>query len=97
MANPVLIAKAAAMALSDERTRKGVGWMIVAVLSPFIIILVIICGVLSRGAHNNKTTLDLCFHRGAISANVPENYRKHIEDIRNSFAMLDRRIAYINA
>ncbi len=53
MADPTtigLIAKAAISALSDERLRKGIGWTIAAILSPFILIIVIICGLLSGTA-----------------------------------------------
>lgn len=46
MADPTtigLIAKAAITALTDERLRKGIGWTITAILSPFILIIVGIC------------------------------------------------------
>lgn len=97
MADPVLIAKAAAMALSDERVRKGIGWTIVAVLSPVIVILALICGMLSGAANHNNSALDLCFHGGVIAGNVPEDYRGYIEDMRNSFTIIDGKISDINA
>ena len=89
MADPVLIAKAAAMALSDERVRKGIGWTIAAILSPVIVILALLCGMLSGAANHNNTALDLCFHGGVIAGNVPEDYRGYIEDMRNSFTIID--------
>lgn len=97
MADPVLIAKAAAMALSDERVRKGIGWTIAVILSPVIVILVLICGMLSGAANHNNTALDLCFHAGVIAGDVPDDYRGHIEDMRSSFTILDEKIADINA
>jgi peptidoglycan DL-endopeptidase CwlO len=97
MANPILIAKAAAIALSDNRIRKGIGWTIVAILSPIIVVLALVCGMLSGAANHNKTALDLCFHGGAISGNIPEEYRGHIEDMRSSFKKLDTGIAVVNA
>ncbi len=58
MADPAsmgVIVKAAISALSDERLRKGIGWTIAAILSPFILIVVILCGLLSGTAsHNNN-------------------------------------------
>ena len=40
MAAPAaILAKAAALALTDENTRKGIGWCIVAILSPIIVLL----------------------------------------------------------
>lgn len=35
------------------------------------------------------TALELCFHGGVISASVPEDYRGHIENMRDSFFVLD--------
>ena len=97
MANPVLVARAVAMALSDERIRKGVGWTIVAVLSPIIVLVAIICGMLSGTANHNNTALDLCFHGGVIAGNVPEDYRNHIENMRSSFEVLDGAINEVNS
>ena len=99
MADPTtigLIAKAAISALSDERLRKGIGWTIAAILSPFILIIVIICGLLSGTANHNNTAIQLSFYGGAISENIPEEYRGQIEDMRNSFTMLDERIEEVN-
>jgi murein DD-endopeptidase MepM/ murein hydrolase activator NlpD len=100
MADPATItavAKAAAAALSDERTRKTIGWIIVAVLSPLILIIVLVCSLLSSTADHNNTAVDLCFNGGVISGNVPENYRGYVEDMRESFTLLDGAIASINS
>ena len=100
MADPATIAaiaKAAATALSDERTRKGIGWIIAAVLSPLILIIVLICSLLSGTADHNSTAVDLCFQGGVISGNVPESYRGYIEDMRGSFALIDGALADRNA
>ncbi|PYG89345.1 cell wall-associated NlpC family hydrolase [Ruminiclostridium sufflavum DSM 19573] len=97
MVDPVLIAKAAATLLSDEKIRKGIGWTIAAILSPVVVILIVIFGMLSGGADHNNKVLDLCFHGGVISGNVPEDYRKHIEDMRSSFTVIDEKISAVNA
>lgn len=97
MANPMLIAKAAAIALSDNRIRKGIGWTIAVILSPIIVVLAVVCGMLSGAANHNNTALDLCFHGGVISGNIPEEYRGHIEDMRSSFKKLDAEIDVANA
>jgi len=100
MADPATIglaAKAAVTALSDERLRKTIGWIVAAILSPFILIIVLICGLLSGTADHNNTAIELCFNGGAISDSVPENYRGYIEDMRSSFTMLDGSIASLNA
>lgn len=97
MVDPVLIAKAAATVLSDEKIRKGIGWAIAAILSPVIVILIVVCGMLSGGADHNNKVLDLCFHGGVIAGNMPEDYRKHIEDMRSSFTVIDEKISAVNA
>ena len=100
MADPAtigLVVKAAATALSDERLRKTVGWIIAAILSPLILLLVLICSMLSGTADHNNAAVGLCFEGGVISGNVPEDYRGYIEDMRGSFTLLDGNIATVNA
>lgn len=100
MADPAtigLIAKAAATALSDERLRKTIGWIVAAILSPLILLLVLICGLLSGTADHNNAAVDLCFNGGAISGNMPESYHGYIKDMRNSFTLIEGTIAVVNA
>lgn len=84
-----MLAKAAAAVLSSEKARKTIGWVIVAIFSPIIVLLVLLCSLLSGTAEHNTTALELCFHGGVISASVPEDYRGHIENMRDSFFVLD--------
>ncbi|MCQ4922258.1 C40 family peptidase [Tissierella carlieri] len=92
-----LIAKAAVTALSDERLRKGIGWTLVAILSPFILIIVIIVSLLSGTTNHNNNALDLSFNDSLISNKIPEEYREHIEDMRSSFIILDNKIEEKNS
>lgn len=89
------IAKTAVAVLSDEKTRSRVGWVIVAVLSPVIVLVALLCGLLSGTADHNTTALFLSWNGGVISGSVPEEYRGHIEDMRESFALLDGIIAQV--
>ena len=99
MAVPVaaVVAKVAAAVLTNDKLRKTLGWIIAAILSPLILIIVIICALLSGTADHNNTAVGLCFEGGVISGNVPESYRGYIEDMRSSFTLLDGSIASINA
>ena len=100
MADPATItmaAKAAATALTDERVRKTIGWTIGLILSPVILIIVLVCSFLSGTSDHNNTAVGLCFDGGVISGNVPEDYRGYIEDMRNSFTLLDDTIATVNS
>ena len=97
MANPALIAKAAAIILTDEKARKAVGWTLVAILSPLILLIAFLCALGSGATDHNITAVELCFYDTiAIPAETPEEYRLCIEAMRASFAQLDIAIAAIN-
>ena len=96
MANPALIAKAAAVILTDEKARKAVGWTLVAILSPLILLIAFLCALGSGATDHNITAVELCFYDTiAIPAETPEEYRLCIEAMRASFAQLDAAIAVI--
>lgn len=98
MADPVTITiavKAAIAAATDKRTWKAVGVLIAAILTPFILIIVMITSLLSGTANHNNTAVQLSFHGGVISGQVPEDYRQYIEDMRESFSELDEAIVEI--
>lgn len=89
MANAALIAKAAATVLTDENARKTVGWIVVAVLSPIILVIAFLCALASGSATHNISAAELCFYGGELPADTPEEYRTYIEDMRTSFDLLD--------
>lgn len=98
MADPATIAlavKTAIAAASDKRTWKAVGVLIAAVLTPFILIIVMIMSLLSGTAQHNDSAVDLVFNGGSISAQVPAEYRQYIEDMRGSFSALDDAVSEI--
>ena len=88
--------KAAIVILSNEEARKKVGWGIVAILSPLIVLVVLLCAILSGTSQHNVSAVELCFHGGSISASATPEYQRYIEDMRNSFDQLDEVIAEIN-
>lgn len=89
--------KAAIAILSNEEARKKVGWVIVAILSPLIVLVVLLCAILSGTSQHNVSAVELCFHGGSISASATPECRRYIEDMRNSFAQLDEVIVEINS
>ena len=93
----VIAAKAALAALSDERGRKAIGWIIAAICSPVILIIVVIVSMLSATANHNNAALRLSFEGGVVSSGVPANYRQHIENMRRSFTNIDNVIAQIGS
>ena len=90
--SPAFLAKTAVSILTNEKSRKAVGWVAVAVLSPIILLLAFFCALFSGGAEHNRTAVDLCFHGGAIPEGTPADYRACIEGMRDSFALLDDAI-----
>ena len=58
------IAKAAIGVLSNEKTRKAAGWVLVAILSPIILLIAAFCSILGGSADHNSSILDLCFYGG---------------------------------
>ena len=87
--SPALAIRAAASILTSEKSRKAVGWVAAAVLSPVILLLAFFCALLSGGAEHNRTAVDLCFHGGAIPEGTPAEYRAYIEEMRDSFTLMD--------
>ena len=93
MASPVLIAKAAAMLLTNEKARKGVGWAIAAILSPIIVVIALLCVLGSGAVSHNINAAQLCFQDGPLPDDIPAEYRVFIEEMRTCFAELDESIA----
>ena len=89
--------KAAIGVLSNEKTRKAAGWVLVAILSPIILLIAAFCSILGGSADHNSSILDLCFYGGTLPADIPAEYRAYIEDMQASFTLLDERIAEINS
>ena len=97
MAVPVAaLAKLAAAALSDEDTRRKLGWIVAAICSPLILTLALICSLLSGSAEHNNSAVLLCFNGGNIPGKTPAEYVAYIEDMRRSFTLLDDAIAAVN-
>ncbi len=97
LVDPVLVAKAAATLLTNEKARKGVGWAIAAILSPVIVVVALLCVLGSGAVSHNISAAQLCFQGGEIPADVPAEYRVCIEQTRASFAELDEIIADIQS
>lgn len=97
MAVPVgAIVKAAATVLANEKLRKGVGWVLVAVLSPLILIVAVICSLATGGADHNNHAVAATFYGSSYSAEVPAEFRHHIEEMRTAFSLLDSALSSAN-
>ena len=94
MANPALI-KAAVVLLTDKRTWKAIGVVIAAILTPFILLVVIICSMLSGTANHNNAAVELTFYGGSLPITMPREYRDYITEMRSCFSSLDGAIAAV--
>ena len=92
-----LIVKTAAAALSNERLRKGIGWVLVAVLSPVILLIAVLCSIGTGGAEHNNYTVSACFYGPSYSEEVPAEFQTHIIEMRSAFSLLDSAVAVVNA
>ena len=90
------IAKAAATVLSNEKLRKGVGWILVAVLSPLILLIAVLCSMATGEADHNNQTVAACFYGSSYSEEVPAEFRYHIEEMRTAFSLLDSAVSSVN-
>lgn len=92
----VLAAKAVLAAASDKRVWTAVATVVAAVLTPFILIIVMILCVLSGAAGHNNSAVDLAFNGGYLSSGLPADYRMYVEKMQESFRELDAALAEIN-
>ena len=97
MVDPVTLARAAAALLSNEKTRKALGWVLVAIFSPVIVLIALLCGLGSGMAQHNASTVSLCFSDAPLAASMPAEYSAAVTSIRQCFALLDGSIAEITA
>ena len=92
----VLAVKAALVAATDQRAKTAVLSVVAAVLTPFILIIVVLLCTLSGTANHNNAAVDLTFHGGYLSSEMPAEYRMYIEKMRESFSDLDEMLTEIN-
>ena len=89
--------KAAAILLTNEKTRKGLGWIIVAILPPIILVVVLLFAMGSGTSSHNVSAVQLCFQNSQIPAEVPAEYRVCVEEMRANFAELDGAISALES
>ena len=97
MALSPLIVKAAAALLTSEKGRKGVGFLLVAIFAPVILIAAILCSTTSGGADHNNSAVEASFYGVTYSEDVPAEFQTHITDMQTAFALLDSAVAEANA
>ena len=96
MADPILMAKAA-MLLNNEKTRKGLAWIVVAIFSPVILVVVLLCCLGSGTSTHNTNAVQFCFQTGPLPAGLPDDYRVCVEEMRAHLAELDGAVSALES
>ena len=91
------LARLAAAVLSREKGRKTVGWVIAAILSPVILLAVFLCCFGTAAVEHNNFAVSASFYGPAFSSKIPNEYKDHITEMRQAFALLDSATAAVNA
>lgn len=92
-----MLAKAAASVLSNEKLRKSVGWVLVAIFSPLILLIAALCSIGSGGADHNNHTVNACFYGPQYAESIPVEFQFHISEMRSAFSLLDSAVSAANA
>ena len=95
MPNPILI-KAALLA-ADKRTWKGAAVAVAAILTPFLLLVAVICSMLQGTANHNNAAVRLTFQGGNIPVTMPVEYKTYIQEMRSCFSKLDSAISTVEA
>ena len=97
MSMSAMAARVAALLLASEKGRKGVGFLLVAIFAPVILIAAILCSATSGGADHNNAAVEASFYGISFTDTVPTEFRTHIADMQTAFSLLDSAVAEANA
>lgn len=86
----------AAIALTNEKGRKTLGWVVAAILSPIILLAAFLCCFGTAAAEHNSFAVSASFYGAAFSEEIPAAYETHITEMRKAFALLDAAVAEVN-
>ena len=96
MAMTAVAVKAALTALTDERTRKNVGWIAAAILAPIILIAPLLLSLLSGTTQHNNAAVDLVFNGGVVPSSMSAEYAAQVRVMQTCLEELDSAVAEVN-
>ena len=97
MSMSAIAARVAAALLTSEKGRKGVGFLLVAIFAPVILIAAILCSNTAGGADHNNLAVEASFYGVNFTDSVPAEFQTHITDMQTAFSLLDSAVAEANA
>ena len=95
MAHAVIV-KGLLFATTDKRTRTGILSIVAALLLPLFLVIMCFISFGSGGEQHNRAAVQLAFEGGENPANMPIDYGEYIEEMQESFAIIDDRISPID-
>ncbi len=75
MSMSAIAARAAALLLTSEKGRKGVGFLLVAIFAPVILIAAILCSNTAGGADHNNLAVEASFYGVNFTDSVPAEFQ----------------------
>lgn len=93
----VAVAKAIIAAITDPEARKILGWILVAILSPVILLIAFLCSLGAGAAQHNNAMMDYGFYGVDYTGEIPAELEDQMTSIRTSFLSLDSAVASVNA
>lgn len=97
MLDPAILGRAAAALLADGRTRERLGRVLVALVSPLLVLAALLCALASGTAEHNTAAVEGSFSGTALSVQFPAEYRGEVEAMQRAFALLEEEIAAAEA
>ena len=92
-----LLVKLAGSLLTSQKGRNVLSWIIAAVLSPLLILVVLISSLAAGASSHNTHAVQASFYGTSYSEQVPAEYVVYIDDMQAAFSLLDSSIARVNA
>lgn len=90
------LARAVAALATNKKLQRGMGWFLVAIFSPLILLIAFLCSLGSGTAEHNNAAADISFYGGPIPDSMPEDYAGYIREMQNCLTTLDGAIAEVN-
>lgn len=97
MAGPAILAAKAALLLSDEQTRKRIGYAIAAILAPLVLVVAFLLSLLSGTTQHNNAVVDLVFNGGPVPTTMSAEYTAQVYAMQDCLAALDSAVAEVNS
>lgn len=88
--------KAGIAIFADPKARKAIGWIIVAILSPLILLVAFLCSLGSGAAQHDRAMTNTLFLGGSLTPGAPAEVRAEFDRVSGIFSQIDTLVADLN-